>query len=272
MNYRHTYHAGNFADCFKHAILIWLLQAMQRKPKPFFVLDTHAGIGAYDLTGDAAQRTGEWQSGIARILENTPPALQAYADLARDPTHYPGSPSIIRALLRPGDRAVLCELHPDDHAVLRRNFARNPQMAVHLRDGYEAVGAFLPPPERRGLTLIDPPYESGDEFSKLESAVRLAQARFAGGVVAAWYPIKHRAPIRAFHDSLRRGGIRDIVAAEFLLRAPLDPARLNGCGMLILNPPFRFEADMPPILDCLLDRLGDREAGEGTAMLRLADE
>jgi 23S rRNA (adenine2030-N6)-methyltransferase len=217
-------------------------------------------------------RTGEAAGGILRLLDNTPPALAPYISLVRQARGYPGSPSIIRALLRPGDRAVLCELHPQDNAALRQFVGRDPQMSVHLRDGYEAVGAFLPPPERRGLTLIDPPYESGGEFARLESSLRLAQTRFASGVVAAWYPLKHRAPVRAFHEAMRASGLRDIVAVELFLREPTDPARLNGCGMLVVNPPFQFEFEMAPILQALLLRLGHREAGEGTATLRLADE
>ena len=273
MNYRHAYHAGNAADCVKHAVLVWLLHAMRRKEKPFFVLDTHAGIGRYDLDAAPAVRTAEARRGIVRLLDDPPPVLVGYVDLVRAIGLYPGSPAIIRALLRPGDRAVLCELHPEDHATLRRNFGREPAMAVHLRDGYEAIGAFLPPPERRGLILIDPPYEAADEFSRLEAALRLAQARFAGGVLLAWYPIKHRAPVRAFHDAVRASGLlRDVVAAEFFLREPIDAARLNGCGLLVVNPPFRFEAEIPPMLQALLQRLGDREAGEGIALIRLADE
>lgn len=272
MNYRHAFHAGNAADCVKHAILLWLLQAMARKAKPFCVLDTHAGIGRYDLHADAALRTGEAARGILRLLDYTPEALRPYVDLVRSLGLYPGSPAIISAMLRPGDRAIACELHPDDHAILRRNFGRDPRMAVHLRDGYEAIGAFLPPPERRALILIDPPYEATDEFARLEAALRHASARFASGVVAAWYPIKHRAPVRAFHDALRNGRLRDVVAAEFFLREPVDAARLNGCGLVVVNPPFRFEAEIPPILSALLDRLGDREPGEGTALIRLADE
>jgi 23S rRNA (adenine2030-N6)-methyltransferase len=178
----------------------------------------------------------------------------------------------VRALLRPGDRAIACELHPEEHAALRRLFARDPAVSVHLRDGYEAIGAFLPPAERRGLTLIDPPYEAAGEFLRVESAVLAARTRFPGGVFAAWFPIKHRAPVRAFYDALRNNGLRDAVAIEFLLREPLDPTRLNGCGMILVNPPYRFEADLPPILAALLNRLGDRAAGEAARLERLTDE
>jgi len=272
MNYRHAYHAGNFADCVKHAVLIWLLQAMARKTTPFCVLDTHAGAGQYDLAADQAQRTGEAQAGILRLLEDTPPPLAAYVDLVRLLGLYPGSPAIIRAFLRPGDRAIACELHAEDQADLRRFLGRDARIAVHLRDGYGAINAFLPPAERRGLTLIDPPYEAADEFERVTSALFAARARFAGGVVAAWYPIKHRAPVRAFHTALRAGGLRDAVALEFLLREPLDPARLNGCGIILVNPPYRFEAELPPILSALMARLGSGARGEAATLERLTDE
>jgi 23S rRNA (adenine2030-N6)-methyltransferase len=272
MNYRHAFHAGNFADCMKHAVLVWLLRALARKDKPFFVLDTHAGIGQYDLTADEAQRTGEAADGILRLLESPPEPLADYLGVVAQTGLYPGSPAIIRALLRPGDRLAACELHPEDHARLRRRFSRDAQVSVHLRDGYEALGALLPPAERRGLVLIDPPYEAPDEVERLLAGLLVAHARFPGATLAAWYPIKHRAPVRGLHDSLRSGPIRDIVAAEFLLRAPVDAARLNGCGLLVINPPYRFETEIPPILDALLDRLSDGAAGAESVVARLADE
>ena len=272
MNYRHAYHAGNAADCLKHAVLVWVLRALARKEKPFFVLDTHAGTGRYDLAADPAQRTGEAARGILRLLDDTPAPLVDYVRLVRELGLYPGSPSLIAALMRPTDRAVCCELHPDDHAALRRMLGRDPRIAVHHRDGYEAVGAFLPPAERRGLTLIDPPYEQDDEYDRVVGALRSAGARFAGGTVLAWYPIKHRAPVRALHDALRRSGLRDVLAIELLLREPLDAARLNGSGLVVLNSPYRFEVEAAPILAALLARLGTGEAGQGTALIRLADE
>ncbi len=272
MNYRHAFHAGNFADCVKHALLVWLLRAMARKDKPFMVLDTHAGIGAYDLEAAEAQRTGEAFGGIFRLLDAGDAALADYLGAVRGLGLYPGSPAIAQALLRPGDRLVCCELHPEDFAVLRRRFARADNVAVHLRDGYEAMMALLPPPERRGLVLVDPPYEAPDEFARLVAALRAAHARFATGVFVAWYPIKHRAPVRAFHTAMQASGIRDVVAVEFLLREPLDAARLNGCGLLVVNPPWQFEDDARAILDALLGHLGTGEAGSGVVISRLADE
>ncbi|MCX7375250.1 MAG: 23S rRNA (adenine(2030)-N(6))-methyltransferase RlmJ [Alphaproteobacteria bacterium] len=274
MNYRHAFHAGNHGDCLKHALLVWLLAAMQHKPAPLFVLDTHAGIGQYDLAATPATRTGEAQRGILRLLRNPPAALATYVALVNQLGLYPGSPALIRALLRPQDRLAACELHPEDHATLRRLFARDPQVAVHHRSAWEALGALLPPTtgEKRALVLIDPPYEAEDEFTQLATALATANRRMKGAVLAAWYPIKHRAPLRALHATLQAAGLRDIVTAELHLRAPLDPTRLNGSGLLVVNPPYGFEQAAPPILEALLARLSDNEPGAGTAFARIADE
>jgi len=272
MNYRHAFHAGNFGDCLKHAVLVWLLRALMRKPASLFVLDTHAGAGRYDLTVGPAERTGEWRAGIARLLDAPPAPLADYVGLVQQLGLYPGSPALARALLRPGDRLACCELHPDEHAALRRRYARHPAVAVHHRDAWEALSALLPPAERRGLILIDPPYEHMDDFARLAAGLRTGHAKFATGVFAAWYPIKHRAPVRAFFSAVQESRIRDILAAELWLREPLDPTRLNGCGMLVINPPYRFEDEIPPILAALLARFATGEAGAGTALIRLADE
>ena len=272
MNYRHAFHAGNFGDCIKHALLVWLVRALQRKPAGIFFLDTHAGAGRYDLSAGPAERTGEWRSGVFRVLDDPPAALADYVALVRQLGLYPGSPSIAQALLRPQDRLACCELHPEEFAALRSVFAGDKQVAVHRRNAWEALGALLPPCERRGLVLIDPPFEAADEYEKLVAGLRAGHAKFATGVFAAWYPIKHRAPVRAFHAAMAQSGIRDIVAVELLLREPLDPARLNGCGVLVVNPPFQFEAAAEEVLAALLDRLGPRDPGQGFSVERLADE
>lgn len=274
MNYRHGFHAGNFADCMKHALLVWLLRALRRKPKPFFVLDTHAGAGRYALAG-AAERTGEWRCGIARLVDDPPAPLSDYVGLVRSAgpwPDYPGSPALVRALLRETDRLACCELREEEAAMLRRQFGRDPQVAVHQRDGWEAIRGLLPPPERRGLVLIDPSFEAPNELDRLTDGLRTARERFPTGTLAGWYPIKHRAPVRRFHAALVQAGMRDILAAELWLRDPVDPARLNGCGVAVVRPPFLFAEEAPAVLDALLARLGDREKGEGRAVTRLADE
>jgi 23S rRNA (adenine2030-N6)-methyltransferase len=256
----------------KHALLVWLVTALQRKPANFSVLDTHAGAGRYALDSGPAQRTQEWRQGIGRLLDDTPSPLKSYVDLVQRLGLYPGSPALVRGLLRPGDRLACCELHPDDAAALKRQFLHDRQVAVHRRDGWEALGALLPPAERRGLIVIDPPFEQPDEFAALAQGLCTGYRRFRSGAFAVWYPVKHRAPVRLFHTALRESGLRDIVCAEFMLRAPLDPARLNGCGLAIVNPPFGFEPAASAILEALLHRLGNRETGEGTALIRLVDE
>jgi 23S rRNA (adenine2030-N6)-methyltransferase len=272
LNYRHAYHAGNFADCMKHAVLVWILRRLAQKEKPFSMLDTHAGTGFYDLASGEASRTGEWRAGIARLLEDTPPALADYVGVVRRLGLYPGSPAIARALMRPGDRLVCCELHPEDFRLLRRRFGCDDLVSVHERDGYAALGALLPPAERRGLVLIDPPYEAPDEFVQVVMGLMTAHRRFAGGVLATWYPIKGRAPVRAFHTALQESGLKDVVAAEIFLRDPVDAARLNGCGMVVVNPPFRLEDEVGGILEALVGRLGAGESGQGQAVIRLVRE
>lgn len=306
LNYRHAYHAGNFADCVKHAVLVWLLRALQRKPAPVYVLDTHAGAGRYDLEAEAARRTGEALRGIRRLLaaDDGPMSTTSGPSDPRAPSHqaavmetaapsvlqdlmsliracnpdsdairfYPGSPWLIRRLLRPNDHLACCELHPDDHAALRRLFARDAQVSVHHRDAWEALGALPPPRWKRALILIDPPFEAPDEFARLLAGIRTGLARFPGGVFAAWYPIKSRAQARVLHDGIRAAGIRDAVAAEVLLREPLDAGRLNGCGMLVVNPPYRFESEVMEPLRAILALTGEGEPGATVRLERVTDE
>jgi 23S rRNA (adenine2030-N6)-methyltransferase len=269
MNYRHAFHAGNFGDCVKHALLLALLRALVRKPAPLFVLDSHAGAGHYDLAAASAQRTNEAANGILRLLDRVPAALQDYVATVRQLGLYPGSPELIRSMLRTDDRLACCEAHPAEYELLRRLFRDNRQVAVHQRDAWQALKGLLPPAQKRGLVLIDPPYEQPGEIDRVAAGLTLAHSRFSAGVLAAWYPVKHRAPVRALFNTL---GLRNVIAAELMLREPLDPTRLNGCGMLIVNPPYRFEHDAQSILAALLDRLGDREPGEAALVTRLADE
>lgn len=274
MNYRHAFHAGNHADCLKHALLVWLLGALARKPAPFAVLDTHAGRGMYDLSSEEAQRTGEAAKGVLRLAGLRDGPLLPWLDALRAqgfPARYPGSPALVRAALRDGDRLACCELHPEDHAALRAHFGRDRQVAVHRRDAWEAIRALTPFPERRGLVLLDPPFEREDEFARLAEAIAELNRRFRAGILAAWYPIKHRAPVRDFHDALKASPVRDVVAAELWLREPTDPRRLNGSGLLVVNPPFGFEAAAREMLSALLAAL-ETEEGAGVSVVRLVPE
>lgn len=275
MNYRHAFHAGNFADCMKHALLLCLAGLMQNKPAGVLFLDTHAGIGRYDLAGAEAVRGAEWQAGIGRLLAEPPAPLADYVAAVERLGLYPGSPALLRALLRVADRLCCCELHEADHATLRRAFAHDPHVAIHHRDGWEALSALLPasahwPGLKRALVLIDPPYETGDEFIRATRGIATARRHQPNAVVACWYPLKHRAPVRAFHQALSDAGERDLLAAELWLRPPLDPARLNGCGLIVASPPYGFEAEAAPILAALAARLG--EEGHGYAIERLTPE
>lgn len=272
MNYRHAFHAGNFADCFKHALLVTLLDLLARKPAPYCVLDTHAGAGRYDLDAEAARRTNESEAGIRRLLADRPAPLRRYLGLVDALGLYPGSPALIRATLRPNDRLACCELHPEDAAALRRAFRRDRQAEVHLRSGWEALGALLPPREKRGLAFIDPPFEDREEFATLADALRLAHGRFGHGVFAAWYPIKQRAAVSSFLAAMKASGIRDIIAVELHLRAVTSADRLNGCGLLVINPPYRFEEQARPVAAAVLESVGMGESGAGTTVMRLADE
>ena len=270
MNYRHIYHAGNFADVMKHALLLRLLAAMQRKAKPFLVLDTHAGIGRYNVTSIEAEKTGEWREGVGKILENPPPALAEYVQTVQRLGLYPGSPVFAAEALRPNDRLVACELHPEDAATLRRTMRVYENAGVHERDGYEALTAFLPPPEKRALVLIDPPFERTDEFAALANMLGAAWKKFPSGMFVIWYPIKHRAPVRTFFEALKLAGIKDVIAAEFLRRPDTDPARLNGAGLGIINPPYGFEGEATPILQACVEAFG--EAGASAGIERIISE
>lgn len=276
MNYRHAYHAGNFADVVKHAVLALLVERLKSKEAAFRVLDTHAGLGRYDLRSVPAQKTGEFRSGIGRLLEHDPrdlpaelkPFLGAVRALngganfsAAALRWYPGSPRLVRSLLRRQDRLQLFELHPEDAASLEALFARDRQVSVQQTDGYIGLKAALPPPERRGLVLIDPPFEKRDEFERLARALRQAHRRWATGQYLLWYPIKDRAPVRAFHDALRSAGIPRILIAEFLLRPDDDAERLNGCGLVLVNPPWKTEEALQALLPPLATLLGAREGG-----------
>lgn len=246
MNYRHIYHAGNFADVYKHAILVLLLDYLQQKDKPFFVLDTHAGIGRYDLESIEAQKTNEAAAGIGWLWQktDTTSALAGYLDLVRrlngyraELRYYPGSPLIIKSLLRADDRLIANELHPEDAPILKKNIGHDARVQITQEDGYQIWKAQMPPVERRGLVLVDPPFEVRDEFELLVRGLREAYKRWATGIYALWYPIKDLAPITEFHRALAAIGIPKIMAAHFMMRKPVAGS-FNGCGLVLVNAPW----------------------------------
>lgn len=280
MNYRHKYHAGGFTDVVKHACLAILIERLQQKDTPLFVLDTHAGAGRYDLASEDAAKTREYRDGIARVLDDpaAPPSLSPYLQAVRalNPASeglrwYPGSPALIQALLRPQDRLVAVELHPDDARELEIGLGRDRRVIAEAGDGYTSLKAQLPPKERRGLVLIDPPFEVTDEFARIGRGLLRAHRRFATGVYVIWYPIKHRAPVAEFHQALVDSGMRRIVAAELLRRPDNDPDHLNGCGLIIVNPPWQFAETMTDVLDYLLRRFGPAPRGR-TSVTMLVPE
>ena len=268
MNYRHAYHAGNFADVMKHAALALVIASLKRKDTPFFALDTHAGLGAYDLDSVAADKTGEYRDGIAKVLDrpDAPVALEPYLTAVRGWNEggglrwYPGSPEVIRAMMRPQDRLALVELHPEDVTELRRRFAGDRRVGVHHMDGYVAAKGLLPPAERRGLVLIDPPFEVKDELERLRAALRRMRKLWPTGIVLVWYPIKGREPVRRFHQAIRDEGGPKTLAAELLIRPDDDPFRLNGSGLLVINPPWRLDRALD---DALAWLAGVLAPGEG---------
>lgn len=272
MNYRHAFHAGNFADVVKHIILTRILAYLMRKDAAFRVIDTHAGVGLYDLLGDEAGRTGEWREGIGRLMAADLPAtvadlIEPYLAAVREQNtdgqlrYYPGSPFIARHMLREQDRLMALELHPADAEALRQNFAGDFQARVTELDGWAAMGTHLPPKEKRGLVLIDPPFEIKGEFERMTQALVKAHARWPGGTYAFWYPIKDPKDVRSYVKSLRATSIAKILRLELTIRAPSTPPRLHGTGMVVVNPPFVLEEEMRTILPALAELLADEGRG-----------
>lgn len=260
MNYRHAYHAGNHCDVLKHAALCLVLERLKAKDKPFSVLDTHAGRGLYDLTDEAALRTAEHAGGVARILDEPAPpaALQPYlrAVARANPfgglRWYPGSPVIVADALRRGDNAKFCELHPEERAALEAALGADGQVKVFDRDGYQAVRAFLPPVERRGLVLIDPPFEQQGEYARLAEALTDGLKRWATGIFMIWRPVKDA---NGWHAFLRATeAIGDTLNVEFNIRGAVED-KLTGSGLFIVNPPYGLSASLAEALPWLVPRL-----------------
>jgi 23S rRNA (adenine2030-N6)-methyltransferase len=261
MNYRHIYHAGNFADVFKHIVLTRVIKYMQKKDAAFRVLDTHAGLGVYDLSSEQAQRTGEWKTGIGKLLEAADQAPAEVAGLlapylgcvrALNPeggiTTYPGSPKIARMLFRKQDRLTALELHPEDYESLHTEFEGDVQVRATKLDGWLGVKSHLPPKERRGIVLIDPSFEVYHEFFNILTALKEGHKRFATGTFLLWYPVKHRAGVSEFRDELKATGIPRILDSFIEVRQTRGDATFDGSGMIVVNPPYTLEAELRTIL------------------------
>lgn len=259
MNYRHAYHAGNFADVVKHVALACVLEHLKKKEKPFCVIDTHAGRGLYDLTGTEAARTGEAADGIGRFadLAGAPGASGAWLSCVRkeERGHYPGSPRLAARLLRPQDRLVAIEKHPEEAKALMRSLAPFSNATVLAADGYERLAALLPPRERRGLILIDPPYEAEDEFARAADLLTVSYRRFATGIFLLWFPIKSKADADALTGEILSRGIDRAVRVDVVKEGEID-GRLAAAGLLVVNPPYGFEGEMRAAADILTQCLG----------------
>lgn len=269
MNYRHAFHAGNFADVLKHSVLALILRHLTLKDAPFRVIDTHAGIARYELTGPQALKTGEWNEGVGRLLgaraSPIPAEIAAYLapylqtvvaqNASGDLAHYPGSPQVALHLMRKTDRLIANELHPDDAAALDAAIGSDRRVNILQIDGYTALKSLLPPRERRGLILIDPPFEERDEFDRLARGLREATRRFATGIYMLWYPIKDRDAVTTFHNDIAASCYARAIAMEIAVGATRNAHALNACGLLVINPPHTLKAAADALLPYFAQRL-----------------
>ena len=268
MNYRHIYHAGNIGDVLKHVVLANIIKYLQKKEGAYRVLDTHAGIGFYDLSSEKAQKTGEWQQGVGRVLEHIDTAPDAVKDVlapwleivenlnpANGLQFYPGSPEIAVMMARKQDRLTLTELHPEDFEELKENYGRDKKVKVIALDAWLALGSFLPPKERRGLVLIDPAFEVEDEFQRLAEGAIRGWKRWQTGTFALWYPVKDPRSVKQLTASLEEVGIKNVLRLE-LSAGQVSPDRpMKSSGMLVINPPWTLKQDMKAALPWLCDKL-----------------
>ncbi len=279
MNYRHSYHAGNFADVFKHIVLVTLIKALTHKDNPICYIDTHAGSGVYDLFAEQAQTSKEFELGIKKLFhEAEPPELikqylhcvQGINNRLANTTisslrYYPGSPMILRYFLRAHDRLLLTELHPQECELLRKTFPNDRKVGIHLMDGYLGMKAFLPPKERRSLILIDPPYERPNEFGALLKGLEVGLKRFETGVFAIWYPIKDRASVERFHHDIRTHIQKPLLITELSVSPDTLTTQLNGSGMIIVNPPWQVDKQIQAFLPWLWKVLAVHGQGQFSA-------
>lgn len=259
LSYRHSFHAGNHADVLKHTVQSLIIESLKEKEKPFLYLDTHAGAGRYKLSGEHSERTGEYLEGIARIWQqdDLPAELEAYISAVKalnqsgQLRYYPGSPLIARHLLREQDSLQMTELHPSDFPLLRSEFQKDNRARVERADGYTQLKSKLPPVSRRGLVLIDPPYEIKTDYQAVVTGINEGHKRFATGVYALWYPVVLRQQIKRMVRELQETNIRNILQIELLVRPDSDQRGMTGSGMIVINPPWKLEKQMENVLPWL---------------------
>ena len=273
MNYRHAYHAGNFADVLKHAVLARVLVHLREKPAAFRVIDTHAGAGRYDLAGLEAGKTGEWRDGIERLTRATlstevrallAPYLDAVAAFNPDGrlVSYPGSPALAQALMRPQDRLIACELEPQAAAALARHLRGDARAKALALDGWTALTAYVPPKERRGLVLVDPPFEQPGEFTRLVQGLAAAHRKWPTGSYLVWYPIKEAAEVKAFAGKLARLALPKTLRVELVVESASAAEGLRGSGLIVVNPPWTLHGELKALLPALARVLSRGAAGE----------
>lgn len=264
LSYRHSFHAGNHADVLKHIVLMLILENLKQKEKGFYYLDTHAGVGRYRLFGDEAEKTAEFVEGIGRLWDKTdlPSYVQRYVELikklnygGKELRYYAGSPLIATQLLRAQDRALLTELHPSDYPLLRNNFKQFENVTAKRDNGFQQLKATLPPKERRGLVLIDPPYELKEDYDLVVEAVEEGYKRFSTGIYAIWYPVVLRQQTKRIIKGLEATGIRKILQIELAIRPDSDQRGMTASGMIVINPPWTLEGQMKQILPYLTQAL-----------------
>jgi 23S rRNA (adenine2030-N6)-methyltransferase len=269
LSYRHLFHAGNYADVFKHALLARLLLALGAKEKPYCYIDTHAGTGRYDLGHEWAWKTREFETGIRKLWDrkDIPAALAPYLDAVRSENpkgrlrYYPGSPLLALKLRRPDDRILLTELNKTDCAELETVMGGERHVAVHRMDGYEALQKFLPPQERRGIVLLDSSFDRSEELARISKALKAAHQRWATGIYAIWYPLLAPEVMEGFMRSVKGTGIGKILRLELRIREPAPDSPAPGCGMLVVNPPWKFDAEARSLLGWIWKALAEDGAG-----------
>lgn len=273
LSYRHSFHAGNHADVLKHLVLMLIIENLQQKEKGFYYLDTHAGVGRYRLFSEEAEKTAEFEQGIARLWQrdDLPEEVARYIKLIKQVNYggkalryYAGSPLIAAKMLRPQDRALLTELHPSDYPLLRNNFKEFDNVTTKRDNGFQQLKATLPPKERRGLVLIDPPYELKEDYDLVVNAIEEGYKRFATGIYAIWYPVVLRQQTKRILKGLEKTGIRKILQIELAVRPDSDKRGMTASGMIVINPPWTLTQQMQNILPYLTNVLVPEGTGSWT--------